>query len=660
MNTHHPDLSKSSTSAAALSWRCRVVFAVFLAALALADVTPQAQAAAVDPEISRTLRSLTARQREQMALSKKYSVFYGFQFTNELASSGITFDHKIVDDCGRDLKAIIYDHGNGVAVADVDGDGKLDIYFVNQLGGSELWRNLGNGKFENITESAGVGLKDRICVAASFADVDNDGRPDLFVTTVRGGNVLFRNLGHGKFGDVSKSAGVDYVGHSSGAVFFDFDNDGLLDLFVTNVGKYTTDKKGRGGYYVGVADIGMSFVDPKHNEQSILYKNMGGMKFKDVSKEMNLQHSAWSGDASICDVNGDGFMDLYVLNMQGENKLYENQGGKGFLDKTHKYFPKTPWGAMGIKFFDYNQDGRLDLYLTDMHSDMTAIQTKAGVRNLQIGFEKEKSDAYCSQSFDPAIFKSATNSIFGNAFYQGLGGGKYSEVSDKIGVETYWPWGVSVGDLNADGYDDMFITSGMGYPFRYSLNSVLLNEGGQRFVDSEFLVNVEPRAGRIIDKDYFTLDCSGEDKNNPNCQFKTGTVAIRGVLASRSSVMFDLDDDGDLDIVVADFNGPPLVLINNLTSKKAIHYVKIKLTGTTSNRDGLGAVVRVKAGGKTFTQSNDGKSGYLSQSSMPLYFGLGEVTQLESVEVTWPSGTKQTVTAGLGTNRLIEIKEQKN
>ncbi|MBC8001335.1 MAG: CRTAC1 family protein [Opitutaceae bacterium] len=660
MNTRHCSFSKPQLRFGTLQRRLTIVVGAMLAGLALSTLTQEARAAAVDPEISRTLRSLTARQREQVTLSKKYSVFHGFQFTNDLVASGITFDHKIVDDCGRDLKAIIYDHGNGLAVADVDGDGKLDIYFVNQLGSSELWRNLGGGKFQNITESAGVGLKERISVSASFADVDNDGRPDLFVTTVRGGNVLFKNLGNGKFEDVSKSAGLDYFGHSSGSVFFDFDNDGLLDLFVCNVGKYTTDKKGRGGYYIGVADIGMSFVDPKHNEQSILYKNMGSLKFKDVSKEMNLQHSAWSGDASACDLNGDGFMDLYVMNMQGENKLYENQGGKSFVDKTHTYFPKTPWGAMGIKFFDYNQDGRLDVYLTDMHSDMTSMQTKAGVRNLQIAFEKDKSDAYCAQSFDPALFKSATNSIFGNAFYQNLGGGKYAEVSDKIGVETYWPWGVSAGDLNADGYDDLFVTSGMGYPFRYSINSVLLNEGGTRFVDSEFLVNVEPRAGRVIDKDYFMLDCSGEDKNNPNCAFKNGPVAIRGVLASRSSAIFDLDDDGDLDIVVADFNGPPMIQINNLTSKKAVHFAKIKLVGATSNRDGLGAVVKVKAGGRTFTQVNDGKSGYLSQSVMPLYFGLGDATQVESVEVTWPSGTKQSVTTGLGTNRQIEIKEQKN
>src|SRR5205085_1754823 len=121
------------------------------------------------------VRSLTVRKTEQFQLAREFKAFYGFQFTNEIERSGITFEHHIVDDCGRDLKAIIYDHGTGLAAADVDGDGRIDIYFVNQLGGCQLWRNLGNGKFENITKSAGVGLDDKICVGASFADLDNDG-----------------------------------------------------------------------------------------------------------------------------------------------------------------------------------------------------------------------------------------------------------------------------------------------------------------------------------------------------------------------------------------------------------------------------------------------------------------------------------------------------
>jgi enediyne biosynthesis protein E4 len=613
---------------------------------------------AADTETAWTLKALETRRQEQFAAAKQFKAFYGFQFTNQIDRSQITFHHHIVDDCARYVKATIYDHGTGLAAADVDGDGKIDIFFVNQIGGCQLWRNLGAGKFENITALAGVGLENKICVGASFADLDNDGWPDLLVTTVKMGNVLFKNLGGGKFRDVSKESGLGYVGHSSGAVFFDYDNDGLLDLFVANVGIYTTDERGRGGYYLGVPNMKKVFATPELREPSILYKNLGGLKFKQVSKEMDLQHVGWSGDASFCDLNEDGFPDLYVLDMQDPDKYYENQGGKGFIDKTVSYFPRTPFGAMGIKFFDFNQDGKIDLFVTDMHSDMSKPQSDASKRNFQLDFEKVKSEAWCGADWSPQERSAATSRlIYGNAFYQNAGQGKFVEVSDQIGAETFWPWGLSVGDLNADGYEDAFVTAGMGYPFRYGINSVLLNEAGQRFFDAEFLVNVEPRAGNQVETDYFTLDCSGEDKNHPLCYHQSGIVTVRGMLSSRSSVMADLDDDGDLDIVVAEFNDRPQILISNLSSKKKIHYLKIKLVGTISNRDGLGATVRVKTGEKTYTQYHNGKSGYLSQSSLPLYFGLGEASEVDGIEITWPSGTRQTVKSGLALNRQIEIKE---
>src|SRR5262249_32874641 len=154
----------------------------------------------------------------------------------------------------------------GLAVADVDGDGLYDVYFVNQVGGNELWKNLGGGRFENITAAAGVGVPGRISVAASFADIDNDGDEDLFVTTVRGGNLLFENDGHGRFRDITKDAGVDLAAHSSGAVFFDYDRDGLVDLLVCNVGRYTTEQKGPDGAFVGLADAFLGHLHPDRFE----------------------------------------------------------------------------------------------------------------------------------------------------------------------------------------------------------------------------------------------------------------------------------------------------------------------------------------------------------------------------------------------------------
>ena len=154
-----------------------------------------------------------------------------------------------------------------------------------------------------------------------------------------------------------------------------------------------------------------------------------------------------------------------------------------------------------------------------------------------------------------------------------------SKISDRLNVETYWPWGVSVGDLNADGYEDIFVTAGMGYPFRYGINSVLLNDAGQRFYDSEFILGVEPRPGRRIQKPWFVLDCDGADKGHPLCQGRSGRQTVMGTLSSRSSAIFDLDKDGDLDIVTNEFNDRPQVLVSNLTENRAIHFLKIKLVG---------------------------------------------------------------------------------
>ena len=169
-------------------------------------------------------------------------------------------------------------------MADVDGDGVLDIYFANQVGKNQLYRNLGGGRFEDVTDRAGVGLGDRACVGAAFADIDNDGDPDLFVTSVRQGNVLFRNDGHGTFTNITAQAGVAGTGgHSSGAVFFDYDGDGLLDLFVTSVGKYTNDERRPDGLWTSFGDAFAGHLHPERAELSMLSRNLGGGRFEAVS-----------------------------------------------------------------------------------------------------------------------------------------------------------------------------------------------------------------------------------------------------------------------------------------------------------------------------------------------------------------------------------------
>jgi hypothetical protein len=600
------------------------------------------------PKFDEGLDTLPARKQAQLDSASQFKVFYQFHFTDQLKQSGITFRHHAVPYAREQYMRVHYDHGSGIAVADVDGDGLYDIYFVNQLGGNELWKNVGNGKFKNITEDAGVAVKDRVSVGAAFGDVDNTGHEDLYVTTVNQGNILFQNDGHGHFKDITHEAGLDLTAHSSGAFFFDYDNDGLPDLLVCNVGVYTSNEKGPDGEYVGLKDAFFGHLYPERYEHPVLYKNLGHYKFRDVTAEVGLNPHGWCGDATFADLKGDGFPGVYFLNMQGANHYFENEGGKKFVEKTHEYFPQTPWGAMGVKFFDYDNDGRMDLFITDMHSDMMDEQSPA--------HEKEKITRHPS----PDILGGPADSfIYGNALYHNLGGGKFEEVSDKMGVEQLWPWGVSVGDINADGWEDIFVTAGMNYPFRYGINSMLLNNRGEKFLDSEFLLGIEPRQTPYTP--WFAMDCSNPgilaDRGKEICAGQTGKIMVSVPKASRSSVIFDLDNDGDLDIVTNDFNSEPQILISDLAQQKKIHWLKVILVGTKSNRNGLGATVRLTANGQTYTRYNDGKSGYLSQSVLPLYFGLGDATKIDRIEVAWPSGRKQLVTKGLRENETLKITE---
>jgi hypothetical protein len=556
----------------------------------------------------------------------------GFRDVAEV--SGLDFRMNFLSgEQGENFKINLYDHGCGLAAADYDGDGHDDLLLLNQLGANALYRNRGDGTFERVTDDASpLALVDRICVGAAFGDYDNDGDQDVYITSTRGGNVLFQNEG-GQFRDVTEEAGVTLVAHSQTPAFFDYDNDGDLDLYVTNTAKWTSDEFNSGdGYYVGPSVLGQ-FVGGRDNyEHNVLFRNEGQGRFVDVTEEAGLQGQGWSSDVAVFDYDEDGYADIFVANMFGQSQLYRNDGRGHFRDVAGEVLKRTSFGAIGSKVFDYDNDGRLDLFVSDMHSDMWRIPKEAAEVKPQMKPERiegpwgkilvdDFGDDYSKLFF------------FGNTLYRNEGRGAFNEKSDFAGMETFWPWGIVAGDFDNDGDQDVFLASGMGYPFYYWPNYLMFNRGDGTFVDQASQEGVEPPAAG----NYLPHSIAGQ----------------RAARSSRCVVTGDFDGDGRLDLVVNNFNDHPYYFKNQFPRR---HYVAFRLRGTKSNRDAVGAVVRLRAGERIMVRQVHCSGGYLSQSSKTLHFGLDDTDQIQDIEIRWPSGITQTL-GSIETDRLHRIVE---
>src|SRR5262245_10703743 len=359
------------------------------------------------------------------------------RFTDVLDGSGIKFRHHFLDsESGSSYRVNPYDHGSGMYAVDVNRDGLDDLYFLDFLGPAALYLNRGNLRFEDVTAKSGLAIDRALKVAATFGDYDLDGDPDVYVTTIRGGNHLFNNHGDGTFTEVTEKAGVGYNGHSSGATWCDYDLDGDPDLLLCNVGKFTTDtiSKEADFFFSGVA-LQFGEVSKKPDarnpgEGCILYRNNGDGTFADATKAAGINAAEWIADAAFSDIDLDGDPDLYVSNMFGTGHLYRNRGDGTLEEITASALKRTSWGGMGARFFDANGDAWPDLYVVDMHSDMGAIPERP-----KDVLEHAKFDRLTGLKTGGKVIQSpdetrARTVLFGNTFFVNRGDGTFEEQSE--------------------------------------------------------------------------------------------------------------------------------------------------------------------------------------------------------------------------------------
>jgi hypothetical protein len=522
----------------------------------------------------------------------------GPRFTDITEQAGVTFKHV----SSPEKRYIVESMSGGVALFDYDNDGRLDIYFVNSLTvdlvkskgktRSVLYRNLGDGTFADVTDKAGVGDVGW-GMGVAVADYNNDGFEDLYVTCV-GPNRLFRNNGDGTFVDVTNKAGVGDPRWSAGAAFFDYDADGRLDLFVSNYVAFDFNNlpefgKGKLCQYKGIpVQCGPRGLP---GEGDSLYHNNGDGTFTDVSKKAGVADpNGYYGLGVIAsDFDEDGLIDLFVANDSTPNFHYKNNGDGtfkelGFTSGLAVNENGSEQGSMGVTVADYNHDGRLDLFVTNFDDDY-------------------------------------------NTLYRNDGRNSFTDVSHAARVAAvslpYVGWGTKFFDYDNDGWVDLFVANGHVYPQIPSYQQ-------RNFVH----------------------------RNNRDGTFSDTNVPL-GALANekrvgRGAAFGDLDNDGDVDIVLNNLDGAAQVLRNEGGS--ANNSVLVKLVGVKSNRGGVGARVKVVAG--DLMQVDEVRSGdsYLSQSDTRLHFGLEKRTKVDLIEIRWPSGAVERVT-GVAANKIVTIKE---
>jgi tetratricopeptide (TPR) repeat protein/peroxiredoxin len=525
--------------------------------------------------------------------------------------------------CGID----IYGH-NGVSVGDIDDDGFDDLYVCQPAGlPNRLYRNRGDGTFEDITESSGVGLLENTACAL-FADFSNRGRQDLVVVRTSG-PLLFVNRGGGKFQprpDAFRFARPPQ-GTFTGAAVADYDRDGWLDIYFCLYLYYqgTDQYKYPSPYY-----------DAENGPPNFMMRNQRDGTFRDVTAEAGLDtnNTRYSFCCGWSDYNRDGWPDLYVVNDFGRKNLYRNQGDGTFTDVAPQSGVEDIGAGMGVCWLDYDNDGVEDLYVADMW-------TAAGTRiSTQESFQKNAPEKV------RALYR---KHAMGNSLFRG-GGDAFQDKSAPAGVEMgRWAWSSDAWDFDHDGFPDLYVANGMvSGPSRDDLNSFFWRQVvANSPVEAKPAQDYEQGWNAINELIRSDETWSGYERNvfyanNRDGTFSdvSGAVGLDFIEDGRAFALADFDHDGRLEVFLKNRNGPQLRLLRNVMRDLAPS-IAFRLRGSKSNRDAIGAAITVETGAGRQTHMIQAGSGFLSQHSKEVFFGLGGAKGPVRASIRWPSGLVQ-------------------